>query len=98
MKGKNDPKIKRFYDLAFNKKPADELYSIKSDPGQIINLAKNPNFKSALKKMKKKLQKHLVKTKDPRALGLNAPWDYYPYYGLRRNKNWKVDSPPSNKN
>lgn len=98
MKGKNDPKIKRFYDLAFNKKPADELYSIKSDPGQIINLAKNPNFKSALKKMKKKLQKHLVKTKDPRALGLNAPWDYYPYYGLRRNKNWKVDSPQSNKN
>ena len=39
-------------------------------------------------------QDRLVQTKDPRALGLAAPWDYYPYYGLRRNKNWQVDKKP----
>jgi len=98
MKGKNEPKLKHFYDLAFEKKPAEELYSIKADPGQLVNLAENPNFNSVLKKMKTLLQKHLVKTKDPRALGLNAPWDYYPYYGLRRNENWKVDINPPSKN
>ena len=91
MNGKNKPNTKRFYDLAFGKKPDEELYSIKSDPGQLINIAENPTFNSALKRMRTLLNKHLIKTKDSRALGLDAPWDYYPYYGLKRNNNWKVD-------
>jgi hypothetical protein len=41
-----------------------------------------------------RLQEHLVRTKDPRALGLDAPWDYYPYYGKRLNKKWQVDPKP----
>ncbi|MDP7109354.1 MAG: hypothetical protein QF504_05850, partial [Nitrospinaceae bacterium] len=80
------------------KRPGEELYSIKSDPGQLVNLAGNPEFAGMQKKMRSQLQKHLIKTKDPRALGLDAPWDYYPYYGLRRNKNWAVDLKPSSKN
>ena len=50
------------------------------------------------KKLRSELQNHLIETKDPRALGLDAPWDFYPYYGLRRNKNWSVDLKPSSKN
>ena len=95
MNEKNNPNTKHFYDLAFGKKPAEELYSIKSDPGQLINIAENPIFNSALKRMRTLLNKHLIKTKDPRALGLDAPWDYYPYYGLKRNNNWKVDKKPN---
>ncbi|MFL2909718.1 MAG: hypothetical protein ACJZ70_04170 [Limisphaerales bacterium] len=45
--------------------------------------------------MKKLLENHLVKTGDPRELGLDTNWDYYPYYGVRHNKNWKVDIKPS---
>ena len=47
------------------------------------------------KEMKKLLENHLVKTGDPRELGLDTNWDYYPYYGVRHNKNWKVDIKPS---
>jgi len=84
----------RFYDLAFAKRPAEELYSIRKDPGQLVNLAGNPDFAGIRKQLSSQLQQRLVQTKDPRALGLDAPWDYYPYYGLRRNQNWKVDPKP----
>ncbi|MAJ17521.1 MAG: hypothetical protein CBC27_11470 [Opitutia bacterium TMED67] len=95
MDGRNTQDLKRFYDLAFSKKPAEELYSIKTDPNQMVNLAGSAEFSSAQKEMKKLLENHLVKTGDPRELGLDTNWDYYPYYGVRHNKNWKVDIKPS---
>ncbi len=98
MENKDRPGFKRFYDLAFAKRPAEELYSLKSDPGQLVNLAGNPEFADMQKKLRSELQNHLIETKDPRALGLDAPWDFYPYYGLRRNKNWSVDLKASSKN
>ena len=98
MDNKDRPGFKRFYDLAFAKRPAEELYLLKSDPGQLVNLAGNPEFADMQKKLRSQLQKYLIKTKDPRALGLDAPWDFYPYYGSRRNKNWAVDLKPPSKN
>jgi N-sulfoglucosamine sulfohydrolase len=94
MDNKDKPGFKRFYDLAFAKRPAEELYDLAEDPGQINNLAGKPEYAEIQKKLATRLQEHLVRTKDPRALGLDAPWDYYPYYGAMRNKNWKVDPKP----
>ncbi len=94
MDNKDKPGFKRFYDLAFAKRPDEELYHVTKDPGQIVNLAGKPKYAEIQKKLAARLQEHLVRTKDPRALGLDAPWDYYPYYGARRNKNWKVDPKP----
>ena len=94
MDNKDKPGFKRFYDLAFAKRPAEELYHVSNDPGQIINLAGKPKYSQIQKKLAAQLQEHLVRTKDPRALGLDAPWDYYPYYGARRNKKWQVDPKP----
>ena len=94
MDNKDKGGFKRFYDLSFAKRPAEELYSIKKDPGQLKNLAGESDFAVVQKQLSSRLQKRLVKTRDPRALGLAAPWDYYPYYGARRNKNWQVDKKP----
>jgi len=94
MNNKDKPGFKRFFDLAFAKRPAEELYQVRKDPGQLVNLAGNPEYASVQKKLSVQLQKYLVHTRDPRALGLDAPWDYYPYYGRRLNKNWKVDPKP----
>ena len=94
MDNMDRPGFKRFYDLAFAKRPAEELYHVTKDPGQINNLAGKPEYAEIQKKLAARLQDHLVSTKDPRALGLDAPWDYYPYYGAMRNKNWKVDPKP----
>ena len=94
MDNKDKPGFKRFYDLAFAKRPAEELYHATKDPGQIVNLAGKPEYADIQKKLATRLKEYLVRTKDPWALGLDAPWDYYPYYGARRNKNWKVDPKP----
>jgi len=94
MDNKDKPGFKRFYDLAFAKRPAEELYHVTKDPGQIVNLAGKPKYAEIQKKLAARLKGHLVLTKDPRTLGLDAPWDYYPYYGARRNKNWRVDPKP----
>ncbi|MFP6872971.1 MAG: sulfatase [Verrucomicrobiales bacterium] len=94
MNNRDKPGFKRFYDLAFARRPAEELFSISEDPGQLANLAGNPEYATIQEKLSKQLKQQLVRTKDPRALGLEAPWDFYPYYGSRRNKNWKVDPKP----
>ena len=94
MDNKDKPGFKRFYDLAFAKRPAEELYDLADDPGQINNLAGKPKYAEVQKDLSVQLKQRLVSTEDPRALGLDAPWDYYPYYGTMRNKNWKVDTRP----
>ncbi|MFP6670658.1 MAG: heparan N-sulfatase, partial [Pirellulaceae bacterium] len=94
MDNKDKPGFQRFYELAFAKRPFEELYHVSKDPGQLRNLAGNPDFDRVRQRLSTQLQDRLVQTKDPRALGLDAPWDYYPYYGLRRNKNWQVDQKP----
>jgi hypothetical protein len=94
MDNKDKPGFKRFYDLAFAKRPAEELYDLAEDPGQINNLAGKTEYAKVQKELSSQLKQRLKQTKDPRALGLDAPWDYYPYYGAMRNKNWKVDRKP----
>lgn len=94
MENKDKPGFKHFYDLAFAKRPSEELYLINKDPGQVVNLANNQEYAAIQKKLSKQLRERLIHTEDPRALGLPAPWDFYPYYGLRRNKKWKVDPKP----
>ena len=94
MENRDKPGFKRFYDLAFAKRPAEELYDLEKDPGQIVNLAGKAEYEKILRKLGSQLMAYLAQTEDPRALGEDAPWDFYPYYGLTRNKNWKVDPKP----
>jgi uncharacterized sulfatase len=94
MDNKDKPGFKRFYDLAFAKRPAEELYELAKDSGQITNLAGQPKYAKIQKELSTLLKQHLISTEDPRALGLDAPWDYYPYYGAMRNQNWEVDNRP----
>jgi hypothetical protein len=64
------------------------------DPGQLVNVAENPEHAEARKKLSARLQEHLARTGDSRVLGQDAPRDYYPYYGRRLNKDWRVDLRP----
>jgi len=82
------------YQLAFGKRPAEELYDLRSDPGQIENIAADPKYANVKRSLRSRLQKYTAQTGDPRALGKYAPWDYYPYYGNRKNSNWSVDQAP----
>ncbi|MCC2672928.1 MAG: atsA 53 [Armatimonadetes bacterium] len=77
---RDDPAVRRFYDLAVARRPAEELYDLKKDPDQLHNAAAEPSYAKPLKALAKQLKEHLVKTGDPRQEG-RTPWDTYPYSG-----------------
>ena len=80
--------------LAFGKRPGEELYVLKDDPHQMRNLAGSKGFEAIQADLRKRLFAHLERTQDPRVVGGPVEWDYYPHYGNRANKNWKVDERP----
>lgn len=94
MESRDEPGIDHLAELSFGTRPEHELYDLRSDPGQLNNLASDVASQPVLEQLRDRLMDHLAATGDPRALGLPAPWDYYPYYGRRVNEDWEVDTPP----
>ncbi len=95
MESRGEPGIDHLAELSFGTRPEHELYDLLSDPGQLNNLAGQPSAQQVIGQLRDRLMDHLAATGDPRALGLPAPWDYYPYYGRRVNEDWAVDEPPA---
>jgi N-sulfoglucosamine sulfohydrolase len=78
---RQDPAIARFFDLATAKRPAEELYDLRSDPWQIENVVKSASHAGARKALRESLDGWMRKTGDPRATSDDDRWDKYPYYG-----------------
>ena len=94
MENANDDRYAKLAALAFGMRPAEELYDLKNDPWQMDNLAGSDRVKVVQSEMRQRLFDHLKETRDPRIVGGAVDWDYYPYYGLRKNKEWTVDPKP----
>ncbi len=82
---RNDPAHKALFDLSFGKRPAEELYDLRKDPEQLRNVAGQPGYTAAQRKLAADLLEYLRATGDPRGLGRPAPWDAYPYHAAYRN-------------
>jgi uncharacterized sulfatase len=78
---RNDPKWKWHYDYAFGKRPAEELYDVKADPDQIRNVAGDPKYADALKKMSGRLTEILTEAGDPRVKEADCRFDRAPFAG-----------------
>lgn len=68
IEARNDPKWKVQYDMAFGKRPREELYDLKKDPNQVRNLAANPEYAEARAALEKRLMGELRNTGDPRVI------------------------------
>ncbi len=75
--------MSRFFRLAFDKRPAEELYDVKKEPGELNNVADRPEYAPAKKKLRAMLDRWMKETRDPRAASEDDPWDRYPYFGDR---------------
>ncbi len=81
LERRGDPAVARFFALATAKRPAEELYDLRADPGQLENVTGKSEYardKAALKTM---LEKWMRDTNDPRLAQDDDRWDKYPYYG-----------------
>lgn len=76
-----EPAINRLFQLCFAKRPAEELYDVRQDPNELINLADNPAYAASKKELHSQLDQWMRATADPRATSNDDPWDRYPYYG-----------------
>lgn len=79
-KDKN-PEFKNFYEICFAKRPAEELYDLKTDPEQLKNVALDPKYAHVKTELASKLTNELEKTEDPRVIGGGEKFDKYPYLG-----------------
>lgn len=71
----------RLFNLATAKRPAEELYDLRSDPWQIENVVDRAPHARVRKQLRATLQEWMRKTGDPRATSDDDRWDKYPYYG-----------------
>ena len=66
---RKDPRWQPFYDLAFAKRPREELYILASDPHEVNNVADNPQYARAKAELNTRLMAELKRTGDPRVTG-----------------------------
>jgi uncharacterized sulfatase len=80
----DDPEIGRFLHLAVDKRPAEELYDIRRDPGCLLNLASDPDYVEVTARLRDRLTRYLKETGDPRVSGEGDVWETYPRYSPLR--------------
>lgn len=73
-------KFQTHFRLAFAKRPADELYDLRTDPAQLNNVANQPTYKTIQQKLARQVADWQRTTNDPRWSG-SDPFSSYPYYG-----------------
>ena len=76
-----DARHRRLYELSFGKRTAVELYDLKKDPDQLVNIAADSAYAETVKKLKAHLFAELEKTNDPRVTGKEPDFDSFPYLG-----------------
>ena len=76
----DDPQYRSLVDLAFAKRPAEELYDLATDPHQMSNLAKDPAHESTRAELSAQLQEYLQSTSDPREVGGPMKWEKAQYF------------------
>jgi N-sulfoglucosamine sulfohydrolase len=81
---RDEPAIKPLFELAFGKRPAEELYDLRNDPHQMTNLAARAELAAAKTDLRKQLDEWMHSTADPRSVKDDDRWDAYPYFGGRR--------------
>lgn len=66
---RDDPQWRPYYDLAFGRRPREELYVLTDDPHQVKNVAGDRQYENVRAELHKRLTAELRRTGDPRVTG-----------------------------
>lgn len=79
----------RFAEMAFARRPAEELYSVHDDPLDLVNRADDPELGGIKAKLVTQLDSYLASTADPRTTGsgqlLDDVMQKYPHLGANNS-------------
>lgn len=75
---RKEEQVSPYYQFAFGKRPAEELYAVSKDPYQVNNLAQDPAYEEIRVELRKQLLAELGMTGDPR-LQTPSPFEGPPY-------------------
>ena len=78
---RNDKAMRRYVDYAFGRRPAEELYDLKTDPHQMRNVANQPQYQTAKTKLSVRLNGILEATDDPRVRDKEPVFERFPFAG-----------------
>ena len=68
-----------YWQLAFGKRPAEELYDVVADPYCLTNLAADPDLTEVKEQLRQELEAELRRTGDPRIAGDGDVFERYEY-------------------
>jgi N-sulfoglucosamine sulfohydrolase len=90
LAGRDDPAFTKFFHLATDKRPAEELYDLKKDPNCLVDVAENSELQEKKKELANDVETWMKTTRDPRALNPHDDrWDKYEYNGDQAKKKKK---------
>jgi uncharacterized sulfatase len=84
IENKDKPDVRRYFEIACGKNPAEQLFDIRHDPGCADNLAGKTAHAATVKKMREELERELKATGDPRVTGNGDIWESYPRHSPMR--------------
>lgn len=78
---RSEPAVANYFRLAFEKRPAEELFDLSEDPYQTNNVSQLAEYSTAKARLRATLDHWMRDTGDPRAAGGQGRFDEMPYYG-----------------
>ncbi|MBN1852582.1 MAG: sulfatase [Pirellulales bacterium] len=78
---RDNPQWKWHYDLAFGRRPREELYDLNTDPHEVTNLAADPKYSKIREELASQLMAELTRSGDPRVVAEDCPYEKPPYAG-----------------
>lgn len=80
----DEPAVKPFYNFSFAKRPAEELYDLRTDPNQLVNVAGRAEYAAAKRRLRERDSfARLRETDGPRVDPDDNRFDKYPYFGRK---------------
>lgn len=76
---RHDPQWQPLFDSAFGKRPAEELYDLRTDPDQMRNVADDPAHAAAKRRLADELLQRLRDAGDPRVVADPVPFEHPPF-------------------
>lgn len=76
---KDQSEYAAYYQMSFEKRPLEELYDIRRDPDQLVNLVDRMQYQPLKDSLANQLFQILSATDDPRVVDKNVRFDSYPY-------------------